>query len=214
MVRADGSSLGAFDVILERAAGVLELAFTPDGEGVIFREGNANTGAADLGFLNLETGEVNDSLLASRFNERAIALSPDGRWLAYVSDVTGRDEIFVRPFPSTGSGQRQISTNSGLEPRWAHSGEELFYREPASGSLVVASVAAGATLAVTARTPLFDASSYALGQAGSWHSYNVTRDDQRFLFMRPSGVEVVDDSRLILVQNWLTELRDQLGRGR
>src|SRR3989475_4276543 len=63
------------------------------------------------------------------------ALSPNGRWLAYVSNETGEDEIYVVPFPNTGAGKRAISAGGGTEPLWSHRGNELFYRD-ASGDLV------------------------------------------------------------------------------
>jgi serine/threonine-protein kinase len=163
-----------------------------------------------MGFLDLETGEVNDALLASRFNERAIALSPDGRRLAYVSDVTGRDEVFVRPFPDTGSGQRQVSRNGGIEPVWAHNGTELFYREGPSGSMMVATYTALPTFEVTNREALFDASAYHAGEGLSWHSYDVANDDRRFVMIRGVQGDEGDPGRLIVVRNWFTELGERL----
>jgi hypothetical protein len=209
-VRADGSSVGDFDVLIQRERSVMEIVYTPDERGLIFREGDANVGDADMGFLDLETGEVNDALLASRFNERAIALSPDGRRLAYVSDVTGRDEVFVRPFPDTGSGQRQVSRNGGIEPVWAHNGTELFYREGPSGSMMVATYTALPTFEVTNREALFDASAYHAGEGLSWHSYDVANDDRRFVMIRGVQGDEGDPGRLIVVRNWFTELGERL----
>ena len=73
------------------------------------------------------------TLVASPFNERIPKLSPDGRWLAYSSDESGRQEIYVRPFPNTGDAKWQVSTNGGYFPMWAHSGGELFYRTAQRG---------------------------------------------------------------------------------
>ena len=137
-VRSDGSSTGNSEILLQRERPVYEVLFTPDERGLIFREGNADVGEGDLGYVDLETGIVNESMLVSEFNEKGIALSPDGLWLAYVSDVTGRDEVFVRPFPTVGGGRIQVSIEGGQEPAWVHNGRELFYRESASGPMLVA----------------------------------------------------------------------------
>ena len=66
-------------------------------------------------------------LQVTEFAERSISLSPDGRWLAYVSTRSGRNEVYVRPFPDAGASLQQVSTDGGTEPVWAHSGRQLFY---------------------------------------------------------------------------------------
>ena len=210
-VRLDGSLTGAFQVLLQLSRPVLEVLFTPDERSLVFRAGDARIGAADLGLVDLETGTVDEDLLASEFNERAIALSPDGRWLAYVSDVTGRDEIYVRPFPSAETGRAQVSTNGGIEPVWAHNGGELFYRELEGGSMVAATYRADSNFVVEGRERLFDASPYLVGEAGNWHSYDVTRDDERFVMMRSLSVAGETVGRLVLVTNFFEELRQRMG---
>ena len=92
--------------------------FTPDERGLIFRQGQANTGTADLGLMDLQTGSIDETLLASDFSEFGVSLSPDGRWMAYSSDASGRPEIFVRPFPE-GTSRVQVSANGGRSPVWA-----------------------------------------------------------------------------------------------
>jgi Tol biopolymer transport system component len=85
-------------------------------------------------------------LLVERWDEEAPALSPDGRWLAYVSNETGRREVFVRPFPDVESGKWQVSTAGGVSPVWAHSGRELFFVSGAE-ELVSQAVSGGAGFA-------------------------------------------------------------------
>ncbi len=75
-------------------------------------------------------------LLQTPFGEQNPEVSPDGRWLAYSSDESGSDEIYVRPFPDIDAGGRwQVSTGGGVQPLWARSGQELFYR---NGEAVIA----------------------------------------------------------------------------
>ena len=79
-------------------------------------------------------------LLASTHNELNGDLSPDGRWLAYQSDESGRYEIYVSPFPDTSSQRRPVSSGGGREPRWSRDGSELFYRGGESGAMIVVPV--------------------------------------------------------------------------
>jgi hypothetical protein len=212
-VRSDGSGVGESEVLLQRERPVFEVLHTTNEEGLIFREGNAEAGEADLGYLDLRTGEVNEQLLASTYNERAVALSPDGHWLAYVSDHTGDDQVFVRPFPAVSSRLTPISTAGGTEPVWAHNGRELFFRD-VEGWMNVVTFEADSLFTVVNRERLFDANRFlALPQ---WHAYDVDLDDERFLMIGIASLETqVEGPETILVQilNWFTELDEQLGGG-
>ena len=146
-------------------------------------------------------------LLSSPFNEAAIALSPDGRWLAYVSTVSGQPEVFVRPFPE-GGGRVQVSTDGGNEPVWAHSGEELFYRDGESW-MSVASVETDRGIRITSRERLFNADPYRA--SGAYRHYDVSSDDQRFIMVRFGAGG--GSSELILVENWFQELREAVEGG-
>ena len=124
-IAADGSSTGAFDVLLQRERGVYEILFTTDEEGLLFRE-DAIEQNADIGLVDLATDSVSE-ILATDFIEGEVSLSPDGRWLAYVSDASGQLDVFVRPFPLSARSRVQVSTNGGHDPVWAHNGRELFF---------------------------------------------------------------------------------------
>ena len=80
--------------------------------------------------LTLDGDRVLTVLLDDDWNERGAALSPDGRWLAYTSNETGRGEVYVRPFPDVDAGRWQISTDGGEWPLWNPAADELFYRGP------------------------------------------------------------------------------------
>ena len=145
-------------------------------------------------------------LVGSVYDETAPVLSPDGRWLAYVSNESGRGEVYVRPFPETGAARWTVSVEGGSEPRWSHSGRELFYRTP-RGQLLAVQVAPGATFTVLATRPLFDASTYAV--EGNHVAYDVSPDDARFIMIRQ---EAGKSGGVVLVLNWQTELRAKLRR--
>ena len=128
--------------------------------------------------------------------------------MAYVSNESGQEEIFVRPFPDAGASRSQISTNGGSEPVWAHSGRELFYRS-ASNELVATQVTTE-DLALTSgqQTLLFSMADYLRGFNDQ--QYDVSPDDQSFVMLR-IGDDEVGASELILVVNWFEELRQRMG---
>jgi eukaryotic-like serine/threonine-protein kinase len=146
-----------------------------------------------------------------QFDERAATLSPDGRWIAYQSDETGRDEIYVRPFPQAENGGRwQISLAGGAEPLWSHSGREIFYRA-LSGEMMAVPVTATATATFAPGTPhaLFPAGTYAHGP--SYRAYDVSPNDRRFLMLGPiSDSTTAAPNRLVVVDNWFEELRRRM----
>jgi Tol biopolymer transport system component len=149
------------------------------------------------------TGDHRPSpIVQTPFNESDAHLSPDGRWIAYVSDETGRDEVFVRSFPSFDPARRaappegtwMISANGGTRPRWRNDGRELFFMSP-DGMLMAASVQARPLFELGPSQPLFHiqrASDYAV--AGS----------DRFLVQVPH--DTPGSNQLQVVLNWMTEL--------
>jgi hypothetical protein len=194
---------------------VSEVVYTPDGQGLVFGVGGVNTGTADIGFIDLATGETNDTLLATGYNEFGAALSPDGRWLAYTSDSSGEDEVYVRPFPDVNSGFTKVSQGGGTEPVWSHEGQnELFYRG-ADGRLWAVTYTAETEFEVESWEALFDARPYSANRVGL--TYTVAPSGDRFLMVQPvssgedSGAEA--EPRLIQILNWFTELEERLGEG-
>jgi serine/threonine-protein kinase len=140
------------------------------------------------------------------FEETAPAFSPDGRWLAYTTNESGRYEVYVRPFPDVNAGRWQVSRDGGTEPEWAHSGRELFYRS-GGGDLIAASVQAGASFSVGEQHVLFPAGGF-LGSSAHAR-YAVTPDDRRFVFTRlvGSGENSGAVITAVLVQHWLNDLQ-------
>ncbi len=131
--------------------------------------------------------------------------SPDGRWLAYISNESGRFEVYVHPFPNTNDGKWLVSTDGGSEPVWAHSGRELFYK--GSGDLMVVDVLPGLTFVMGERRVLFSVQGF---RSTPFHQfYDVTPDDQRFVMIRNLGGQ--EASELIVVENFFEELKAKVG---
>ncbi len=138
--------------------------------------------------------------LQSPFFERWGRLSPDGRWLAYMSNESGRAEIYVVPFPGPG-GKWQVSTAGGTLPMWRADGKELFF-QAADRSIMAVDVRAGDTFEVGVPKALFRLPL----TEGTYQGYRwaPTRDGQRFLVNTPAGS--VAESRFIVVTNWTADL--------
>jgi Tol biopolymer transport system component len=170
---------GPEDVLFASPDPKIPCDWSPDGRFLVYYSPNPETGA-DLWVLSLET-RVPTVFLRTDANELWGQFSPDGRWMAYQSNETGRYEIYVRPFPS-GGGPMPISTAGGVYPRWSRDGSELYYIAPDAKMMAVAIRAASDTLEAGAPTALFETRRLGGGSnvIGRSHQYDVARDG-RFL---------------------------------
>jgi serine/threonine-protein kinase len=141
------------------------------------------------------------TVISTPASEQTGEVSPDGRWIAYVSDDAGDFQVYVQPFLRPG-GRTLISTGPAIEPAWA-SNNEIVYSSLASDSLVLARLEFGESIGVR-RTSLIDRGRYASG-APSWREYDVSRDGQHFLFEKSlSGSHRAEP---VVVLNWMAEVR-------
>ncbi|HYV30534.1 MAG TPA: protein kinase, partial [Candidatus Binatia bacterium] len=156
-------------------------SWSPDGQVLAFSEVDPTTGY-DIWVLRLEGDRKPQPFLHTPSNESAPTFSPDGRWLAYQSDESGREEIYVRPFPSPG-GKWLISTEGGTQPVWARNGRELFYRN--GDKMMAAAVETKPTFAAAKPKLLFEGH-YETGIYPSLPNYDVSPDGRRFLMIKSS----------------------------
>ena len=141
--------------------------------------------------------------LQTPFSERTPKLSPDGRFIVYASDESGRDEIYVQPFPEGGR-RSTVSSNGGQNPRWSRDGRELFYAE--GSTLVAVAVAPGPTFSAGSKEYLFEHPMLA------WiymPQFDVSPDGKRFIIPTP-----IDDApgvkpMIRIVENWVEEFREK-----
>ncbi|MDQ6800472.1 MAG: serine/threonine-protein kinase [Acidobacteriota bacterium] len=139
---------------------------------------------------------------ATSFNEVGGVFSSDGRWVAYVSDESGTNEVYVARFPPS-SGKWQVSSGGGVMPRWAHTGQEIFYFTPQGSTLMVAPIHLGDAVEVEAPRPLFAVRTrYFAGIVRT--QYDVAPDDQRFLINVTSEEQA--QTPLTLYQNWIAKV--------
>ena len=181
-------------------------SITPDGTRLVFTETTPATGP-DVMQLQLDGTHTVTPLVQTPFSERNAEVSPDGRWLAYEADDSGRFNIYVRPFPDVSSGYWQVSTDGGTRPLWARSSRELFFLS-ATGALMRVGVAPGPTWAATAPTRLFEGR-YGASPNQNGRTYDVAPDGKRFLMIKAGGSagQTAGPTSLVVVQNWVEELK-------
>ncbi len=202
---ADGT--GGERTLLDLPRPIFEIVRTRDTSRIIVRLGTPPS--RDI-FLFQRGDTVPRPLLANPTAEEVTpALSPDGRWLAYASNESGRYEIYVRPFPNVDAGRWQVSRDGGTEPVWAHSGRELFFRA-SEGALMSVAVTPGASFNAASPRTLFTAPALITGT--NRQGYVVSPDDQRFLFLRTLGGTQAGPNYVVRVDQWLSDLRGSNGR--
>ena len=195
--RADGSANAVLQFHGKRD--VFQPLWSPDGKWLIFVDALAPGTIGIFGIRpGIDTAPV--PLVASKVIQVSPALSRDGRWLAYDSNESGIPEVYVVPFPNTGTAK--WAAGGGTEPRWSHSGKELFYRD-ASGRLVTVEVKTRPTFSLGRSTPLFPAAEFVSDPFA--RDYDVSLDDRRFLMIRPVAANA--PNKLIVVENWFEELK-------
>jgi eukaryotic-like serine/threonine-protein kinase len=166
----------------------------------------APTTDQDIMQLRLDGTHATTPLVQTPFSERNGEVSPDGRWLAYEANDSGRFNIYVRPFPEVSSGYWQVSTDGGTRPLWARNTRELFYLS-VTGALMRVGVAPGPTWSATAPTKLFEGP-YGAAPNQTGRTYDIAPDGRRFLMIKAGGSadQAAVPASLVVVQNWREEL--------
>jgi serine/threonine-protein kinase len=174
-------------------------SWSPDGQFLAFLEIRPTTGR-DIEVLRMSDRKA-QPFLQTPFDETAPQFSPDGHWLAYMSNESGRYEVYVQPYPGPG-GKWQISTDGGTEPVWNRNGREIFYRNGNKMMAVEVSTQPGFTMG---RPRMLFEGSY-LPPPFPVANYDVSPDGQRFLMVKPSG-EGQPSTQINVVLNWFEELK-------
>ncbi|MDA1236314.1 MAG: hypothetical protein O3A53_16140 [Acidobacteria bacterium] len=219
---ADGSSLlrktadgtGEAVVLVEAKDFLPSPDWSRDGRYLADSERNAQTGYDIRYFQFASDGTVSEpvTFLGTPAGESTSMLSPDGRFLAYVSNESGRTEVYVRPFPD-GAGRWQASVEGGTQPRWSRDGRELYYVQ--TETLMSVSVSTGQGVTLGQPRPLFQ--SNGLRSANSPPTYDVSPDGQRFVTIaslgeiQPGASEQGEPEppKIRIVLNWAEEFRDR-----
>jgi serine/threonine-protein kinase len=203
-VPTDGS--GAASTLVGSAnwmrGGFYATSVSPDGKALLL----AAEGATDVLALTLDEGSppavstaAPRPFVATAYRESWATFSPNGRFVAYTSNESGRDEVYVVPYPGPG-GKSQVSLGGGTMPRWNRNGKELFYLS--AGKLMNVEVDTSATFRVLTPRALFDTPPLVQNRG---LSYDVSPDGTRFLMLK-SGASAEQQTELRVVINWIDEL--------
>jgi len=182
------------------------LFVTKDGW-LVYHEGVDPEMGVDLWMLSLEGDDMPKPLLRTRANERLASLSPDGRFMAYVSDTTGREEVYVRPFPE-GEGQSQVTNGGGTGPLWAPDGQTLFYRNLTGTRLFAVPV-------TWDPAPSFGQPQITEGrwerESSFGRMYDISPDGKRLIMI---SITESAGNEITVILNWFEELKRLVSSGK
>ena len=176
-----------------------------DGGALVVDAVSENQGL-DINLLALDAEPGLTPLIATEFDEHGPSFSPDGRWLAYTSDHTGVQQVYVQPFP--GLDRRiPVSTDGGREPRWSPSGGELFYSS-LRGEIFAVSIETGSTVTVGEPESLGILSANLRRQARDdpANSYDLDASGERVVVIARGSTGATGSGHIVVVENWFTEL--------
>jgi len=203
LYQKDSSGAGSQEVLLKSDAGKLPTDWSLDGRFILYRDRDAKTHEFGLKVLPVTGDRKPMSVVNTKGERTAGQFSPDGRWVAYSSNESGKREVVVAPFRGPG-GKWQVSTAGGSEPRWRRDGRELFYLAP-DGKLMAVEVKQGPKFEAGVAEPLFQTRRREHISNTDLFSYDVSADGQRFLINTDVGE--LASSPLTVVVNWTAALK-------
>jgi eukaryotic-like serine/threonine-protein kinase len=181
------------EVILRSPETTFPTSWSRDGRFLLLTAVDPKT-SNDVWMLSMEGDHKRTRLIGTKFGEAQARFSPDSRWIAYTSDASGRNEVYIRAFPD--ATEDIIVSSGGGSPRWRPKGRELYYLAP-DRKVMVVDVGVNAKLQPGKPQPLFQA-------PGVLSAWDVTPDGNRFLFAMP--VEQGTSAPFTIVQNWTTAM--------
>jgi len=196
---ADAS--GPQELLLERESNLSRFptSWSPDGQTLAFTEGGS-----DIWMLPREGERKTWAFLDTEFYESGAVFSPDGRWLAYESNETGRNEVYLQPFSVTGPGGKlPVSIGGGAEPVWPRDSRDLFYRN--GDKMMAVAIETAPELSVGTPRLLFEGRFMEAEKVHSRRNYDVSTDGQRFLMIQREQDLV--PTEIVVVLNWFEELK-------
>jgi len=204
--RADG--VGQAERLTTSENVQLASSWSPDGQVLLFNERDPEN-TWDIRFLRVGEPTKEETFLSTPFSEQSAVFSPDGRWVAYESNESGKFQVYVRPFAAPGGdaearGKWQISTQGGLAARWSADGRELFYR---SGERVMAvSVSAEGESFRAGKTRQLFSGTFVNPRSPS-QAWDAAPRGQRFVMLQPDTREAVARTNVNIVFGWAEEVR-------
>jgi Tol biopolymer transport system component len=210
---ADGT--GADNRLIPNRLSLIPWSWSSDGQTLLLTEavGGVQGGSEyAIDALPLEGNRKLSTLLKEKYQDRQPHISPDGRWMVYVSNESGKNEIYVRPFPDVDKGKWQISVGvgGGEAPLWSPDGRELFYRN--GDSVMAVAVETGQTFKCGKPEPLFRGT-YTSSYLQDLRPWDISPDGKRFLMMKEAGSPAsaaLGPRKINIVLNWFEELKQKV----
>jgi Tol biopolymer transport system component len=199
---ADGS--GPAEELLKRDVRKVRWprSWVTDSQILAFTEWDRENGDISIWLLDVEDKGEPRPFLRTEFDEFLPMLSPDSRWISYISDESGQDEVYVQAFPG-GGGRWQISVGGGRNPVWAPNGQEIFYRN--GDKMMAVAIDTESEFSAGAPQVLFEGRFLGTGWVSEGRNYDISPDGQRFLMIKRE--QDVMPTELIVVLNWFEELK-------
>jgi serine/threonine-protein kinase len=208
---ADGTGNEEFLVSAPDRA-VFPASWADNGKTMVIADWHTSTMDFDIGTMSMEGARKSRLLLKEKYHEAQPQISPDGRYMAYTSNESGQNQIYVRPFPQVEGGRWQVSTTGGDSPLWSPNGRELFYRN--GDSVMAVSVKTAPIFNLETPKTLFRGTYVnAVFLYGSWDftAWDISPDGKRFLMMKEAGTGAGGGPRKInVVLNWFEELKQRV----
>jgi Tol biopolymer transport system component len=190
------------ELVFSRNGPQVATDWSSDGKWLVVEDNSRDTGR-DLWIVSTDGKGQARPLARTRFQEWGGRLSPDDRWMAFVTDESGSSEVYVMPLTGAGD-KRRISTAGGISPRWRRDGRELFYVAPDSGSVMAVAVEQSPTFAAALPVRLFDLQPGDTARRPREIGYDVAPDGRRFLVSTPPAQP--QPRGIAVVLNWQQEL--------
>ena len=176
-------------------------SFSPDGQLLALVEDDPETGF-DIWTLSMNGDRKPEPFQRTSAKEWGPLFSPDGRWITYVSNESGRDEVYVQPYPKS-PGKWQISNDGGRDPVWSPDGDKLFYR---NGDKMMAVVVTNEPSFTPDKPELLFEGEYSFHAVPGWLNNDISVDGQKFLMIRSQVIEESSPTQINVVLNWFEEL--------
>jgi serine/threonine-protein kinase len=180
-------------------------SISPDGTRLVFTESTAST-SEDILMTTMDGKRPTEPLIHTMYREVNAEISPNGRWIAYESNDSGTNQVYVNPFPNVDGGHWQVSTGSvGSRPLWARSGRELFYVDDALNRVMVVPVQSDEeTFRLGTPVKVFD---YRMFNPYAWRGFDISPDGQRFLVIKENATNeqsstATPASMVVVVTGW------------
>jgi serine/threonine-protein kinase len=185
--------------------------WSEDGKTLLLEVGSEDNDGKDIIVMSMADDYPTKKLLTNEYLERDPRISPDGRWMAYTSNESGQNEIYVRPFPEVEGGIWQVSTGGGHSPLWAPDGRELFYRSEVS--VMAVPIETEPTFKMRGRPEELFRDMYFMNTFG--YSWDISRDGKTFLMIQRIGVENSESTpeippKMAIVTDWFEELKERV----